>query len=47
VILSVPCAVVFLGGIWAASRGRAREVPMFVVAGFALMIAVHIPDVVL
>jgi hypothetical protein len=47
VILSVPSAVVFLGGIYAASRGRAREVMMWVVAGFALVIAVHVPDVVL
>ena len=47
VILSLPPAVVFLGGIYAASRGRAQEVLMFVVAGFALVIAVHVPDVVL
>jgi hypothetical protein len=46
VILSVPCAVVFLGGIYAASRGRAREVLGYVVAGFVLVIAVHVPDVV-
>jgi hypothetical protein len=46
VILSVPCAVVFLGGIYAASRGRAREVLGYVVAGFVLVIAVHIPDMV-
>jgi hypothetical protein len=47
VVLSIPPAVAFLGGIYAASRGRAREVLTFVVAGFALAIAVHVPDVVL
>jgi hypothetical protein len=47
VVLGLPPAVVLLGGIYAASRGRAREVMMFVAAGFALLIAVHIPDVVL
>ena len=46
VVLLVPSAVVFLGGLYAASRGRAREVLMFVVAGFALVIAVHVPDLV-
>lgn len=46
-VLFGPAAIVLLAGIWAASRGRAREVLITVVAGFALAIAVHIPDFVL
>lgn len=46
-ILLLPCAVVFLGGIYGASRGRVGAVSMSVLAGFALVIAVHVPDVVL
>jgi hypothetical protein len=46
-VLLGPAALVFLAGIYAASRGRAREVLITAVAGFALAIAVHIPDFVL
>jgi hypothetical protein len=46
-VLFGPAAFVFLAGIYAASRGRARAVLITVVAGLALAIAVHIPDFVL
>ena len=46
-VLFGPPAIVFLVGIYAASRGRSREVLITVIAGFALVIALHVPDFVL
>src|SRR3954468_4214863 len=43
-VLLGPPALVFLIGIYAASRGRAREVMITAIAGFALVIALHVPD---
>jgi hypothetical protein len=47
VVLFGPAALVLLAGIFAGSRGRAREVMITVIAGFALTIALHVPDFVL
>jgi hypothetical protein len=46
-ILFGPSMLVFLAGLYAARRGRSREVLIAVVAGLALTIALHIPDFVL
>jgi hypothetical protein len=47
VVLLGPALLVGVAGLYLAWRGRAREVMMIVVAGFALTIAFHIPDLVL
>jgi hypothetical protein len=46
-VLFGPALLVLLVGIYAASRGRAREVMITVIVGFALTIALHVPDFVL
>jgi hypothetical protein len=46
-VLLGPGLIVAGLGLYAASRGRAREVMIAVIAGFALTIALHIPDFVL
>jgi hypothetical protein len=46
-VLFGPPALVLLAGIYAATRGRARDVMIVAIAGFAVTIALHIPDFVL
>jgi hypothetical protein len=46
-ILFGPPMLVFFVGIYAATRGRARDVMVTAIAGFAVTIALHIPDFVL